>query len=81
MREMEFKMERPGLVEVGQHLMVTENRVSTYYYYTVEHAIAMSANFTVTERLKTDARGIAEGIVKAVEEKPRGYYVLMEFED
>ncbi len=81
MREMEFKMERPGLVEVGQHLMVTENRVSTYYYYTVEHAIAMSANFTVTERLKTNSDGRAEGVVKAVEEKPRGYYVLMEFEE
>ncbi len=81
MREMEFKMERPGLTKEGERLKVQESRVSVYYYYTIEHAIGMSANFEVTQRLKCDERGQAEGIVKSVEEKERGFYVLMEFPD
>lgn len=81
MREMEFKMERPGLTKAGDRLKVTEGRVSTFYYYTIEHAIGMSANFTVTERLKCDEHGVCEGVVKSVEEKARGYYVLMEFDE
>lgn len=81
MREMEFKMERPGLTKAGDRLKVTEYRVSTFYYYTIEHAIGMSANYTVTERLKVDEKGCIEGTVKSVEEKDRGFYVLMEFPD
>ena len=36
MRQMEFKMERPGLVEPGQIVDVTEGVVAAYFYYTIE---------------------------------------------
>lgn len=35
---MEFKMERPGLVEPGQIVDVTEGVVAAYFYYTDEPA-------------------------------------------
>ena len=41
MREMEFKMERHGLVEIGQEVDVTE-RGETLCSYIIEPALAMS---------------------------------------
>lgn len=76
MRQMEFKMERPGLTKVGERLSVTEGKLPTSYYYTIEHAIAMSGNYTVSERLKT-----REGIVVDVKETEKGYFVTMEFDE
>jgi hypothetical protein len=76
MRRMEFKMERPGLTKVGEHLSVTEGKLPTSYYYTIEHAIAMSGNFEVSERLKS-----REGVVVNVEETEKGYFVTMEFDE
>lgn len=76
MRLMEFKMERPGLLTEGQNITVTEGVLPTSWYYTIDPSLAMSANFTFRERLKT-----REGIVKSVEEKPRGYYVTVEFDE
>ena len=74
MREMEFKMERPGLLEAGQKITVTEGVLPTSYYYTIDPSLAMSGNFEFRERLKS-----REGVVKSVEERPAGYYVIAEF--
>jgi len=76
MRQMEFKMERPGLTKVGDHLKVTEGKLPTSYYYTIEHAIAMSGNYAVGERLKS-----REGDVIDVKETEKGYFVTMEFDE
>ena len=71
MRRMEFKMERPGLTKV-----VTESKLPTSYYSTIEHAIAMSGNYGVSERLKS-----REGDVVDVRETEKGYFVTMEFDE
>ncbi|MGN0514286.1 MAG: hypothetical protein ACI4GD_08395 [Lachnospiraceae bacterium] len=76
MREMEFKMERQGLLEVGQNVTVTEGLLPTSYYYTINPSLAMSKNFTISERLKTRS-----GIVKSITHTERGYYVTVEFDE
>ena len=68
---MEFKMERPGLVEPGQIVDVTEGVVAAYFYYTIEPAVAMSA-----KRLKS-----GQGKVIDVKQTPQGYYVVCEFDE
>lgn len=75
MREIEFTMSRPGLVEEGQEVEITEGKLPSSYYYTIEPAVAMSGNFTTSERLKA-----RKGIVKKVGETSRGYFVRVAFD-
>lgn len=42
MREIVFKMERPGLVEVGQEVDVSESVTPVNVNYMIEPAVAMS---------------------------------------
>ncbi|MCI8992740.1 MAG: hypothetical protein HFG80_08495 [Eubacterium sp.] len=76
MRKMEFKMERTGLLEVGDCLPVTESKLPYSYFYTLGHAYAMSANYKPSERLKS-----TEGTVVEIKETPHGFYVIVEFEE
>ena len=76
MREMEFKMEREGLVEEAQEVEITEGKLPARYYYTLEPAVAMSANYQFRERLKT-----RKGIVKQVHQTERGFFVTVLFDE
>ena len=53
MREMEFTIEDTEALKPGMEVGVTEGVLPTSYYYTIEHALGMSANFKQAERLKT----------------------------
>lgn len=75
MREMEFKMERQGLVKVGDKVEVIE-REGVNYSYIIEPAIAMSGCYKSRDRLKS-----REGIIKDIRENDRGFYVIAEFDE
>lgn len=76
MREMDFTMSRPNLVKVGDEVEITEGKLPSSYYYTIEPAVAMSGNYPTPKRLQS-----RKGIVKEVGETDRGYYVLVEFDE
>lgn len=75
-RTMEFKMERQGLLEEGEHVTVTEGVLPSNYYYTIDPSLAMSGNYPFRERLLA-----SEGIVTNIEQNERGFYVTVEFEN
>lgn len=76
MREMEFKMERANLLEIGQKVTVSEGTLPSSYYYTINPALAMSKNYKNLERLT-----VLEGVVKDIIHNDRGYYVTVEFDE
>ena len=76
MRSMEFKMERPGLITVGESITVTEGLLPSNYYYTIDPALAMSGNYPFTERMLA-----RKGVVTKVEERASGFYVTAEFDE
>ena len=77
-RDMDFRMDRPGLVEVGQHVTMTESVLKTLsgtmYYYTINDAIAMSNN--TPKRLNH-----LEGTVKAVIDEESVFTVTVTIDD
>lgn len=75
-RDVVFKMERPGLVEEGQVVEITESVSPFNVNYMIEPAVAMSGLFKLNDRLKSD-----HGVVKKIEENARGYYVTVTFEN
>lgn len=76
MRTLEFKMERPGLLEAGQKITVTEGLLPSNYYYVIDPSLAMSANIPFRYRLKS-----REGVVTEVAENARGFYVTARFDE
>ena len=75
MRQMEFKMERPGLLNEGDEVTVTEGVLPSNYYYTIDPALAMSGNFPFRERMLA-----RKGKVVSIIENDRGFYVTAEFD-
>ena len=75
MRQMEFKMERPGLLTVGQKITVTEGVLPSNYYYTIDPSLAMSGNIPFRNRMLA-----REGVVTDIIENERGFYVTAQFD-
>ena len=80
MRTMDFKMERPGKLVEGQKVFVWEGERPSNYYYTIgipeDMSLAMSPNIPFRKRLTSK-----EGIVKAIIQNEKGYYVTAEFDE
>lgn len=76
MRQLEFKMEREGLVKEGDIVTVTEGVLPSNYYYTIDPSLAMSGNIPLNQRLVSK-----EGKVTSVIENPRGFYVTVMFDE
>ena len=69
-------MERPGLLEVGQDITVTEGLLPSNYYYTIDPSLAMSGNIPFRYRLKSKM-----GKVIDIVENARGFYVTAELDE
>lgn len=76
MRTMEFKMERPGLLNVGDKVQISEGLLPSNYYYLIEPSLAMSPNIPFRERLLA-----REGEVTDIIQNERGYYVTVSFDE
>lgn len=77
-RKMEFRMERAGLIQVGDQVKLKEDTASTMagimYYYTIRDAVAMSNN--TKKRLKK-----LEGTVSAIDDKESYWTVTVDMEE
>ncbi len=73
---MEFKMERSGLLNIGDVLPITEGKLPNSYYYTLGRSYAMSGNYKITERVSA-----TEGKVVDIKETEKGFYVVVELND
>ena len=77
-KEMEFRMERAGLIQVGARVRLKEDTSSTMagtiYYYTIRDAVAMSNN--TKKRLRN-----LEGTVRSIEAKESYWTVTVEVEE
>ena len=71
MRQEKFKMERQGLINVGDEIEISE-----YQSFIIEPAVAMSGCYPNAERIKS-----RKGIVKNIEHTPRGFIVTAEFDE
>ncbi len=75
MREIEFKMERQGLVNIGDEVEITEREGVTYSYI-IEPAVAMSGCFPARERILSK-----KGVIKDIRQNERGFYNVAVFEE
>ena len=68
MRTMEFTIEDTKALKPGMVVNVTEGVLPSSYYYTIEHALGMSAK---TRR----------GTVKELKETPQFHIAVLEFDE
>lgn len=77
-KKMEFRMERDGLIQVGDKVELKEDAASTMagvmYYYTIKDAVAMSNN--MKERVKK-----LEGVVTKIENMESYWTVTVDIEE
>lgn len=76
MGQMEFKMERTGLLEIGDILPIAEYELPNSYYYVLGRSFAMSGNYTTLQRISA-----REGKVVDIKETPKGFYVTVEYQE
>lgn len=76
MRKEKFKMERQGLVEVGQEINITERVNGSLYSYVAEPSVAMSGIYRTLQRIQSK-----KGIIKEIQETDRGFYLIIEFDE
>ncbi len=76
MRTIEFKMERQGLVRIGDIVEITKHEAGSGTSYIIEPAVAMSGCYKGRDCLQSD-----HGIVKDIKHNERGYYVVIEFDE
>ena len=76
MRVIEFKMERQGLVSIGDEVGITAHEALSGTSYIIEPAVAMSACYKGRDRLKS-----TRGIVRDIKQNDRGFYVVAEFNE
>ena len=76
MRKEKFKMERQGLINVGDEIEISEYQSFMNYSYIIEPAVAMSGCYPNAERIRS-----RKGIVKNIEHTPRGFASGEEKED
>ena len=77
MRIERFKMEREGLVEEGQEVVISErSAVTGQYTYLVEPSVAMSGIYRTRQRIRS-----RKGKIQKIEETQRGYYLLVELDE
>ena len=75
MRRMKCKMERPGLLEPGQKITVTEGLLPSNYYYTIDPSLAMSVNIPFRYRLKS-REGVVVDVTTDIVSLPNGARLL-----
>lgn len=77
MRQERFKMEREGLVEVGQEVEISErSAVTGQYTYLVEPSVAMSGIYRTRQRIRSK-----RGRIKEIEKTERGFYLIVELDE
>ena len=76
MRQEKFKMERPGLLEIGDKVQISEFQSYMNYSYIIEPAVAMSGIYKTSERIHA-----RQGVIKEIQHTDRGYYLIVEFEE
>lgn len=80
MKEIEFRMERPNLVKVGDKVEVSARDLQTLqglmYCYTIEPAVGMSGNIPIRNKINN-----LNGTVSNIVDGPSYWTVTVEFED